>query len=87
MTKKLEAKVKRIQKAFPHVWLKDGEDFNGSKGTLWSGEGAEIEGNYAFDYYGYRDSMGVHPDLEALLSKMGMHAEWYDAGTVLIYSN
>jgi hypothetical protein len=85
MNSKLKRKADQITKRFPDVWLKDCEDFNGSKGALWSGEGADIDGAYAFDYYGYRDTMGVHPDLFAYLSKIGMHSEWYDSGTVLIY--
>ena len=85
MNSKLKRKADQITKRFPDVWLKDGEDFNGYKNTLWSGEGAEIDGDYAFDYYGHRDTMGVHPDLFEYLFKIGMHSEWYDSGTVLIY--
>ena len=87
MNSKLKRKADQITKRFPSVWLKDGEDFNGSKGALWSGEGSEIDGNYAFDYYGFRDTMGVHPELFEYLNKIGLHSEWYDSGTVLIYTN
>ena len=87
MNKKLETVAKKIQKAFPHVWLKDGEDFNGSKGALWSGEGSDIDDIPAFDHYSDNSLyiMGVHHKLADLLTKLGYYAEFYDAGTVLIY--
>ena len=78
--------AKRIVDKFPHVWIKDARDFNGSDG-LWTGEGSEIDGISAFDHYADNSLyiMGVHKKLSDFLHKLGFYAEWYDAGTIIIY--
>jgi hypothetical protein len=80
-------KVKaKLQLQFPDMWFKDGADFSAShEGTVWTGEGSSIDGEYAFDYYGYSNTMGVHPRLQKELDKLGLWAEFYDAGTVFFY--
>lgn len=88
MKKSLENKMLKLEKKFPKMWFKCGEEFSSNHdNSIWTGEGSEINGESAFDYYGYRDTMGVNPKLVAELSKMSLWAEFYDAGTVFIYPN
>lgn len=78
--------IAKLQKQFPDMWMKDGADFaNGYENTIWTGEGSYIGDAYAFDYYGYSDTMGVHPKLNDALDKLGLYAQFYDAGTVFFY--
>ena len=78
--------IAKLQKQFPDVWFKDGADFSAShEGTVWTGEGSYIGEDNAFDYYGYGNTMGIHPTLEKAFNKLGLFAEFYDAGTVFLY--
>jgi hypothetical protein len=79
--------IKQINKRFPDIWMKPSEEFNGSKGAIWTGEGSDIDNVSAFEHYGYRDTMGIHPDLWNFLKAKGWHCEWYDGGTVFIYND
>jgi len=84
----LKRKMHRLQQRFPAVWVKDGAEFDGSTANkIWTGEGSEIDGYAAFNYYAYQNTMGVHPELDEYLRKLGLYAEFYDAGTVFIYEN
>ena len=87
MRKLMQTRMDKLVKQFPHVWFKDGAEFaEGYEDTIWTGEGSDIgDHQYAFDYYGYGETMGVHPELAAALDKLGLYAEFYDAGTVFIY--
>jgi hypothetical protein len=79
-------KMTSLTKQFPQVWMKDGEEFSGRHvNTIWTGEGSEVDGDYAFSSYGFHDTMGVHPKLAKALDKLGLYAEFYDGGTVFIY--
>jgi hypothetical protein len=79
-------KMNSLAKQFPQVWLKDGEEFSkGYEDTIWTGEGSEVDGDYAFSKYAFQDTMGVHPKLVKALDKLGLYAEFYDGGTVFIY--
>jgi hypothetical protein len=85
----LKALKTKLVKKFPHMWIKDGHEFDsGYAKTLWTGEGSDIDGIPAFDHYNYEFYiMGIHPKLEEFLGKLGYHCEWYDGGTVFIYKN
>lgn len=86
MNKAMQTKMAKLAKQFPQVWMKDGEDFDGRhNNTIWTGEGSEVDGDYAFSSYGFHDTMGVHPKLSQALDKLGLYAEFYDGGTVFIY--
>lgn len=75
-----------LQKQFPNVWMKDGADFaDRYENTIWTGEGSDIDGAYAFCSYSYDDTMGIHPKFNDALNRLGLWAEFYDAGTVFIY--
>lgn len=78
--------IAKLQKQFPDMWMKDGADFaNGYENTIWTGEGSSIDGAYAFCSYSYDMTMGIHPKLQDALDKLGLWAEFYDAGTVFFY--
>jgi hypothetical protein len=80
-------KMQSLAKQFPDVWFKDGAEFaRGYEQTIWTGEGSYIGDANAFDYYGYGNTMGVHPELHKALDKQGLYAEFYDAGTVFLYN-
>lgn len=79
--------IKAIIKKFPKVWLKTSEEFNGNKGAIWTGEGSDIGDIDAFNYYGYKDTLGIHPDMWRFLQGKGWHCEWYDSGTIFIYKD
>ena len=86
MNKAMQTKMDKLAKQFPQVWMKDGEEFsNGYENTIWTGEGSEVDGDYAFSKYSFQDTMGVHPKLVKALDKLGLYAEFYDGGTVFIY--
>ena len=88
MKKVMVNKMNKLQALFPEVWFKDGGEFStGQANTIWTGEGSFIDGDYAFSSYGHRDTMGVHPTMDKALRKLGLWAEFYDAGTVFIYAN
>lgn len=83
----MEKKMESLAKQFPHVWFKDGAEFaNGYEGTIWTGEGSYIGDESAFDYYSYGSTLGVNPKLVKALDKLGLYAEFYDAGTVFLYN-
>ena len=87
MNKAMQTKMAKLAKQFPQVWMKDGGEFDGRHdNTIWTGEGSEVDDHSAFSSYGYYDTMGVHPKLEAALKKLGLYAEFYDGGTVFIYN-
>lgn len=89
MKKVLERKMYKLAALYPRAWFKYGEEFAmGYENSIWTGEGSELfNGESIFDYYGYRDTMGVHPKFVAALDKLDLHAEFHDGGTVFIYPN
>lgn len=82
----MQKKMQTLAKQFPKVWFKQGGEFSPQyEQTIWTGEGSSIGDAEAFDYYGYGNTMGVHPELHKALDKQGLYAEFYDAGTVFLY--
>lgn len=79
-----------LKTKFPHMWLKDSEEFDGTKGLIWTGEGSHIGDEFEtpmFNYYDRREviySMGVHKKLNEFVNKHGWYCEFYDPGTVFI---
>jgi hypothetical protein len=86
---RVQQTIDKLKKQFPDIWFKHGSEFydDDSKKFIWTGEGSFIGGDYAFSLYTYPDTIGVHPKLEEALSKLGLYAEFYDAGTVFIYKD
>jgi hypothetical protein len=72
-------------------FVKTTEEFSGSEGGLWlSAEDCVdmSDGFPMFDYYTMnynRYEIGVHTGFESWLSTRGWYAEWYDAGTIMLY--
>lgn len=66
---------------FPKLFIRDGEEFDGSTTPkIWTtGE----TGIFRYDYD--RGNHYVHPKMQALLDKYGLYYDWYDTGTVMIY--
>jgi hypothetical protein len=62
------------------------EEFGISKGGIWvSGESTPS----LFNYYseGWMDTFGVQPKLNDFVEKNGWYFEWYDAGTMMVWSS
>jgi len=85
--------IKLLEKKYPSMSLRTTEAFDGTKGGIWtSGEDhlpAE-DGHSLFDYYAENYSMytiGVHVEIVELLDEQGWYAEWYDAGTIMLWPN
>jgi hypothetical protein len=77
------------------IHCRPSEDFDGQEGGVWmsgeNGDPYEKDGLSVFDYYGeakvYRyDTHGVHERFSKFLETRGWHCEWYDAGTIGIWS-
>ena len=83
----MQVRMEKLVKQYPNVWFKDGGEFSSEhENTIWTGEGSFIKDyEYAFDYYGYNNTFGVHPELVKSLNKLGLYAEFYDPGTVFLY--
>jgi len=83
--------TKLLEKKYPNMFLRTTEDFNGVKGGIWtSGEdGPQAKNGYSiFNYYSENYAMytlGVHLEIAELLEEMGWYAEFYDAGTVMLW--
>ena len=82
----MEKTIEHLQSKFPKMWFKDGSDFSSMHiDTVWTGEGSYIGDESAFDYYSYGNTLGIHPAFQRELDKLGLFAEFYDAGTVFLY--
>jgi hypothetical protein len=84
----------KLKEKYPKLKVRTTEEFDGGKGGLWvSGEdGIEAKDGFSlFDYYAedykeVRYIFGVHKEIGDYLEANGWYAEWYDAGTIMIYS-
>ena len=82
--------VMKLNAVHPNLNCMRTEDFDGTQGGIWiSGENdvADKKGKQLFSYYndGSTYKFGVINHLVALLKKHGWYAEWYDAGTVMLW--
>ncbi len=84
-----------LTKTYPKMFLRTTEDFDGSKGGIWtSGEDGLLgkNGLPLFDYWNQDTKevfyqMGVNKELVNLLDTHGWYCEHYDSGTIMIYPN
>lgn len=78
----------KLQRHFPGLWMKDTEEFDGTEGGIWTGEGSETKDGFPlFDYYDESETlytMGVWNPLHNILDAAGWFAEAQDAGTYFI---
>ena len=73
---------------YPKMWMRRTEDFNGTKGGIWtSGEDGDffVYNAWEIDPSEERYVLGVRRDIAAILQDCGWYAEFYDPGTVLVY--
>jgi len=84
-----------LRKAYPKMFLKTTEEFNGSKGGIWSSgedgltakDGFRLFNHHVEDYKEIRYVFGVHNEIGNLLEENGWYAEWYDGGTIMFWEN
>jgi len=87
-----ERAIEKLQQQFPDIkGIQDGERWGAGRGSLHLGDAAEgglIDGQPAASYYGPLPGWDTHtnPKLEAALNQLGYYTEWWDAGTLVAYS-
>lgn len=83
--------ISKLRRAYPNMFLRTTEEFNGTKGGIWtSGEESPTDrnGDELFDYYSEdydNRTFGVINHFDNFLNRNGWFCEWYDAGTMMIY--
>jgi len=80
--------IDAINNSFPEANAVPSEEFDSSsRGGIWFRQegGSAPDGQPLYDEYVHQDTFGTHPDLEALLGKLGYFSEPYDAGTLMAY--
>lgn len=86
-----EALMAKLKKAYPSMFLRTTEEFNGSEGGIWtSGEDSPEDraGWRLFNYWAMSEEyyiLGVRKHLYDFLERNGWYAEWHDAGTIMIW--
>lgn len=93
MAKTRDEMMELLEGKYPNMFLRTTEEFDGSKGGIWtSGEdgltakdGFKLFNYYAEDFQEKRYIFGVHKEIRSLLEKHGWFAEWYDCGTIMLY--
>lgn len=80
----------QLENKFPDATFRTTEEFNGSKGGIWtSGENDDVTwgGFPLFDYYGSgkKYTLGVNNLLHNFLEKRGWYGEWNDPGTMMLW--
>lgn len=86
--------IKTLEIKYPKMKVRTSEQFDGSPNGIWvSGENGDIAKDgfalfnyYAEDYKEVRYVFGIHKEIREILDAGGWYCEWYDAGTILIYS-
>ena len=76
-----------LQREFPGVNIRPTEEWDGSKGGLWTGFAEQpVDGELMFDYWaGAEGREPLHPRLKAILDSAGWLAEPHDAGTLMLW--
>jgi hypothetical protein len=85
--------IEILGKAYPSMFLRTTEEFNGGEGGIWSsGEDnyKAKDGYLLLDYYAEDRTeehyiFGVHRELHDLLDSHGWYAEWHDCGTIMFW--
>jgi hypothetical protein len=85
-----EQMITKLNKAYPTLFIKTTEEFNGGKGGIWSSAESGVtakDGHRLFNYnaVGKKYDSGVHKAIGNLLEKNGWYAEWYDCGTIMFW--
>jgi hypothetical protein len=74
--------IRALKKMFPKSFIRDGKEWDGRSGFIWTGFGEDGTSNYQRS--GWPDEH--HPKLKAYMDKHGLYGEWNDPGTLMIYS-
>lgn len=83
--------IELLAKTYPGMLLRTTEEFNGSQGGIWTSGEDRIKARDRFDLFNYysesynKYEIGVHREIYDLLRENGWYAEWYDAGTVMLW--
>ena len=88
-----EKLMAKLHKAYPSLFLKTTEEFDGRSGGIWTGSEDRVvdrDGYIRFDYYAedYQEKkyiFGVRVHLHNFLLRNGWYGEWYDCGTIMLY--
>jgi len=88
-----EELIELLETKYPKLNPRTTEEFDGSPNGIWiSGEDGILakDGRLLFDYYtqDYTElyyTFGKHKEFNQLLFNAGWYAEWYDAGTIMIW--
>jgi len=77
-----------LKNKFPTLELGTTEEFGTSAGGIWVKNNPDMpDGIPMFDSYANNSlyPLGVHKDVNQILTDHGWHAEWHDAGTVMFW--
>lgn len=90
MAKTREQMMELLKAKYPNMFLRTTEEFNGSNGGIWTSGEDDLEakdGWALFNYYaeGSKYELGIHTEIYKFLEKHGWYAEWYDAGTLMLW--
>ena len=80
-----EKLIAKLERAYPKMFLRTTEEFDGSEGGIWtSGEESPTDrtGRELFDYYSED-----HSNYDLGVRIQGWFAEWHDAGTIMLWVN
>jgi len=90
MTINRDALMALLQEKFPKMWMKESEQFDGTKNAIWTGEGSMDNEDFPLFNYGTDNTMytmGIRKELFELLEDNGWYCEWQDAGTIFIFED
>jgi hypothetical protein len=81
-----------LSERYKGMFLRTTEEFDGTQRGIWTtGESSpdSKSGMPLFSYYTDSSSyqFGVHKELVAILDDAGWYAEWYDAGTIMLWQD
>ena len=80
-TAKVKKHIKALKALFPSSFLKPSEDFDGTKGGIWTGFGEDGTIDYCPDGEEFVDEK-----LTKYMDENDLFSESYDAGTYMIWS-
>ena len=89
-----ERLMQKLEKAYPEIWMRQSEEFDGIGGRIWTvsescptdKEGLPIFSNES-KYTDFKEefyTMGVRNHLRNFLERNGWYVEWYDSATLMI---
>jgi hypothetical protein len=85
--------MKILEEKYPNLFMRTTEEFDGTKGGIWSSGESGVEatdGKPLFQYYNedYDEViyvLGIHKEIGTILEDNGWFPEWHDAGTIMFY--